>query len=285
MLRKWPSATPNILSPIPNQFEKPKSNFLTNLFQKKKSSQKLEEIIKKSVGNEWRDYSVYVRDLNSDFEAGVGESVVYKAASVNKIPILAVLYYKHQSNEIDFDKNITLQEQDIQDYGTGSIRYDPPGTVYSLKTLARLMIEQSDNTAAYIIGNYVLGLDLIQSLLNQWGMTQTDMVNNKTSNKDMALLFEKIYSGKISNLSDTQEMLSFLENTDNDNRIPAQLPEGVVVYHKIGTENGQIHDAGIVKYKNILYYIGIFTNGVEEGTTTDKKISDVSKVVFDYMNN
>ena len=68
---------------------------------------------------------------------GINESVIFTAASVNKVPILAALYEEAQKGNVDFNRVITLQASDIQDYGTGSIRYDPPGTTYSVKTLAQ----------------------------------------------------------------------------------------------------------------------------------------------------
>ena len=59
------------------------------------------------------------------------------------------------------------------------------------------MMQKSDNTAAFLLANYVIGLNTIQQYVDGWGMTQTDMVNNTTSNHDMALLFEKIMNNKI----------------------------------------------------------------------------------------
>jgi beta-lactamase class A len=274
-----------ILSPVPDKIEENPITFIQKIIKPQKTPKELKNQIQNYIGDKWQNYSIYVKDLNSDFEMKIGESIIYDAASINKIPILAALYYLHQSKKINLDENITIQAKDIQDYGTGSIRYETPGSVYSVKTLAKLMIEQSDNTAAYILANYTIGIDQIQSLVDNWGMTQTDMIDNKTSNSDTEIIFEKIYSGNIANAADTKEMLSYLSNTELNTRIPAKLPEKATIYHKIGTGVSQIHDAGIIKSDDKSYYIGIFTADTTEGDETDNLISQVSKIVYDYMIN
>ena len=224
-----------------------------------------------------------VEDYNSDFTLGMNEAVIYTAASVNKVPILAALYYLAQKGEVNLDQTITLQEKDIQDYGTGSIRYDPPGSTYSVKTLTRLMMQKSDNTAAFLLGNYVIGIDKIQAIMQSWVLAQTDMVNNKTSNRDMALLMRKIYEGKVAAPAMTREMLSFLKDSDQEDRLPAQLPKNVTVYHKTGNGIGLIHDTGIVERGKLKYYLGIFTSDIAEEEKTVKLVAKISRVIFDFM--
>lgn len=271
-----------IISPIPEQAEQSKP--LIAFFSKKKSPQELLEKIDITVGDNIKNYSVLIDDMKNTFTAGTGENEIYVAASINKIPILAALYYYAQKGDIDLDEVITLQAADIQDYGTGSLRYESPGATYSIKTLAKLMIKQSDNTAAYILSNHIIGLDKIQLIVDQWGLTQTDMTENKTSNKDMAALFRKIYENKITNKANTEEMLSFFKDTDFETRLPALLPKGVTVYHKIGSEIRNVHDVGIVTFGKVAYYIGVFTNEVTDEPEAEKTIANISKLVYEYMN-
>lgn len=272
----------SIVSPIPDETSQP-AQLLGGLFAKKKSPEDLREKIQIAVNNRLRNYSIYIKDFTSDFTMGINETVIFTAASVNKVPIITALYYYAGKGEIDLDERVTIQAGDIQDFGTGSIRYDPPGSVYSLKTLAKLAIEQSDNTAAYVLGNYTVGLEKVQMLMNQWGLTQTDMVNNKTSNHDISILFEKIYKGEVTNEASTQEMLAFFKDTDFEDRLPALLPKNTSVYHKIGNEIGIMHDAGIVTDGKTTYYIGVFTNDITDEEETRKIIAEISKLVYDYL--
>lgn len=261
-----------IISPIPDERK-----------ASAKSSEALRRKVQETVNNRWRNYSVYIKDYTSSFNMGINETVIFTAASVNKVPIVAALYYLAGKGDIDLDERVTIQAKDVQDFGTGSIRYDPPGSVYSLKTLAKLSIEQSDNTAAYVLGNYTVGLDRIQSLMNEWGLTQTDMVNNKTSNKDMELLFEKIYKGGVINTASTQELLAFFKKTDFEDRLPALLPQAATVYHKIGNEIAVMHDVGIVTDGKLTYYIGVLSSDIVDEEEAKKIIAEISKLVYDYL--
>lgn len=269
-----------IISPIPDDPKNP----ILGMFAARRDPDELKQRIRAAIGNSWKNYSVYVVDFESDFIAGINESEIFSAASVNKIPILAVLYDQAKSGRVNFDQTITVQEEDVQDYGTGSIRYDPPGSTYSVKTLARLMMQKSDNTAAFLLGTYVLGFPTVDSVISGWGLTQTDMVNNKTSNRDMAILMRRIYDHMVTSPALTAEMLGFMKDSDFEDRIPGVLPKDVAVYHKIGTGEGAVHDAGIVTRDNTAYYIGIFTADVTDIEAAVKLEAKISKIVFDYMN-
>jgi len=235
------------------------------------------------MSNTFPQYSVVVKDFQSDFSLSINENMIFTGASINKLPILGALYYLTQKGELNLDRQITIQAEDIQNYGTGSIQYDQPGAVYSLKTLARLMIQESDNTAAYILGRNIIGINKIQDLIDNWGMVQTDMENNKTSNADIVRLMEKMYREKIANKALTLEMLSFLKDGVIEDRIPALLPKGTIVYHKTGNGVGFIHDVGIIVGPKTTYYIGMFTGDVSNEEETIQKLADLSKKVYDFM--
>lgn len=238
--------------------------------------------IKKLTDTKNGNYSVYIYDLTNNKGYGFNETTILTAASVNKIPVLAALYYEAQAGKIDLDRRITLQTKDIQDFGTGTLRYEGPGGLYSLKTLAQIMIEHSDNTAVYVL-TQVVGEKRIQQLVDNWGLTQTDIKNNKSSNKDMALLFSKIYRSQIANEALTTEMVGFMDDSDFENRLPAQLPDSVKVYHKIGTEVGNIHDVGIIALEKHPYYLGVMTNDITDEVQAEATIAEISKMVYEFM--
>lgn len=272
-----------VVSPLPE--EQTDRNIFTFLFHKsKKDISELVPIIKNLIKNESGAYSIYVIDLTSGESVGINETRVYIAASINKIPILASLYYEAQRGNVDLDERITVQATDIQDYGTGIIRNEGPGGVYSLKTLAELMMQKSDNTAAYILSNK-LDQNHIQELLGSWSLTQTNMAENKTSNRDIGILLRKMYLGQIANQSLTSEMFGFMTDSDFETRLPAKLPKSVKIYHKIGTEIGALHDVGIVEIPNAPYYIGVFTGDINAEAKAETEIAQISKVTYDFMTN
>lgn len=243
--------------------------------------EKIEAILSASTGT----YSVYIYDINKNQGFGVNEHTMLTAASVNKIPILAALYNLAGKGEVDLETDVTIQAKDIQNYGTGIIQNQRAGTKYSLKTLARLMMEKSDNTAAFILGSQTIGLDKIQEYITSLGLTQTSMQDNKTSAVDMASLMLKIYKGEITTQALNVEMLDFMDKSDFDDRIPKGIPENVKVYHKTGDEVGKIHDVGIVDLANHPYYLGILTIDMTDDAITKNNLAQISKLVYEYMKN
>lgn len=277
--------TPPIVSPLPQSglIATVNGKSQNTLFTKKKTPDGLKTRIIDTVGSQWRNYSVVVRDMASGLDMTINAAVIYTGASINKVAILAALYSMAAAGETDLDRVITLQETDIQDYGTGSIRYDKPGTTYSIKTLARLMMQQSDNTAAYILANHIIGVERIQKTIGEWGLAQTDMVNNKTSNADMATLMDRIWHDKVANHALSLEMLAFMQDSEFEDRIPAELPKGTPVSHKTGNGQGFVHDIGIVTGPKGPYYIGILVGDVIDEPATIKLMAKVSRAVYDYL--
>lgn len=257
----------------------PRFELFTNQeFETNRLKNQVADIINKANGN----YSVYYADLNSKEFFGINEKQSFTAASLNKVPIVTALYYLANKREINLDEKITLQKEDIQDYGTGILRYEKPGKVYSFKTLARLALQKSDNTAAYIIASKIT-VEKIQKIINSWGLEQTDIVNNKTSNYDMFLLFKKIYKKELVGSSLSKELLGFMQDTDIEDRIPLLLPKDAFVYHKTADGEGNIHDVGIIEKGDILFFLGVLTSDVgDKESETKETIGKTAKEIFSF---
>ena len=260
----------------------PKFNlFSSGPNEKNELRTKIQDFVKKQQGS----YSIYYADFNTGSSFGINEKEVYTAASVNKLPIVAALYYLANKKEVNLDEQITLQKEDIQDYGTGRLRYKTPGSVYSLKTLARLSLQESDNTANYLIATKI-GINNIQKIINDWGLSQTDMENNKTSNYDMFLIFKKIYKNEVATPALSKELLGFLKDTDIEDRLPLLLPKEAAVYHKTGDAVGNIHDMGVIEINGDKFFLGVLTSDVGNSETQVKKaIAEIAKIIVDYKQN
>lgn len=244
--------------------------------------------LKKEIAKITKDkkgsYSYYFKDLKNDRSFGVSENQIQTGASVNKLPIIATLYYLDSKGKLNLDDRVTIQKEDVQDYGTGDIRYQKMPATYSLKNLAKLALKNSDNTAAHVI-SITIGEDNVQKLADSWGMKQTDMVNNKTTVYDMSLLLERIYTGKITDAAKTKELLGFMTDTDFEDRLTKGLPSDVNIYHKTGDGEGFVHDVGIIETEKGAYYLGIMTSDIgQDEQETKNTIAEISKKVFEASN-
>ena len=249
------------------------------------NEQDLKEQIQKIVKDKKGFYSIYYKNINSGNFFGIDEQQINTAASVNKLPIITALYYLEKQGKLSFDDKITIQKEDVQDYGTGSIRYQKMPQTYSLRNLAKLALQQSDNTAAHVI-SVKIGEDNVQKLVDSWGLKQTDMVNNKTTVYDMSVLFEKIYKNEITDAAKTKELLEFMTDTEFEDRLPKGLPTNVKIYHKTGDGEGFVHDLGIIEKDNQVYFLGVMTSDIGDNEIQTKgAISEISKKVFDSVGN
>lgn len=255
--------------------------FTTPQEQQNQFVEKMKQQTKQLIKNRQGSYGIYYADLITKDSFGINEREIFTAASVNKVPIVAALYYLNNKGKIDLYENITLQKEDIQDYGSGRLRYEEPGSVYTLKTLAKLALQESDNTAAHILAKRI-GIPDIQNLVNQWGLKQTDIDDNKTSAYDMYLLFNLLYQNKITNQARTKELLGYMTDTDIEDRLPVLLPNNTQVYHKSGDLQGGIHDVGIIQKDKHVFFLAVMTESIgDKEIETKQTIAQIAKQIVD----
>ncbi|MCX8008804.1 MAG: class A beta-lactamase-related serine hydrolase [Patescibacteria group bacterium] len=251
--------------------------------KKSKNPNELKIKIMEAMDESIPEYSIRIEDFVSSFELSMGNSSSYIGASIHKLPIMVAVYKAIQEGKLRLDQKVLFKEEHRQDYGTGTLRYQQSGKEYTIKDLLTFMIKKSDNTAAYILAHTVLNMRDIQTTINSYGLTETYMTENTTTNKDIALLLRKLFSGNLLNSILTRDALELLYHTDFEDRLPALLPNTARVYHKVGTTIAGLHDVGVVVSPRSIYYIGIFTRGVSDEERATKAIARISRVVFDFM--
>ncbi|OGH15898.1 MAG: hypothetical protein A3C30_03660 [Candidatus Levybacteria bacterium RIFCSPHIGHO2_02_FULL_40_18] len=239
----------------------------------------LEKFLKEEKGS----YSIYYKDLSTGQEFGINENKVLTAGSLNKLLIISYLYNLASDNKINLEDKITIQKKDIQDYGTGSLRYTGVGKPYTLKTLTQLALEQSDNTAAYVL-SIRLGEDKIQEYGKKLGLTSTNMSNNKTSAYDMGKILELIYSKKITSDSLTAELLDFMRDTDFEDRLVRDIPSSVAIYHKAADSTNMVHDVGIINDEKSPFILAVLTSDIKDEEEAKKTIGKIAKFIYDRGN-
>lgn len=241
------------------------------------------DVIGKFLAEEDGTYSIYYKDLNSGDEFGVDENKVLTAASLNKLVIASLLYKFAEEEKVDLEDKITVTSSDIEDYGTGSIRYQEMPRVYSIKQLVKLMLEESDNTAARVLTVY-LGEDFLQNYSNELGLAATNIINNTTSARDMGVLLEEIYKGRVTSGSLTLEMLDFMKDTLFEDRLARNFDDNIIVYHKSADAITMIHDAGIIDDGNNPFILVIMTTDMVDNEHAKEKIGALAEYIYEQRN-
>lgn len=235
------------------------------------------------LSNQQGTYSILFQDFNSNESIRINDEKVYTAASVIKIPILAATYQLASQGKLDLDEKIRISTEDVQDWGTGTIRNESQPIIYTVRELSALLMEKSDNTAAYVLYHNVIGEDTMHDMLDDWGLTHTDIEENETTNADIRALMEKMYHNQIAFTKLTDEMIDFMDDSDFEDRLPALLPSTVHVYHKIGNEVRITHDVGIITFNDTAYYLGVLSMEVPDIEEGKKLIAKISQLTYQYM--
>ncbi len=229
-------------------------------------------------------YGVVVFDPDSKGGVSLGGDEAFTAASVGKLPTLLALYRAAARGELDLDQKISILPEDYRSYGTGVLHDRAAGTEMTLRECAYYLIKESDNTAWKMFTRY-LGSENIQAELYRIGADSTSYWDpNTTTPSDVTLMLKKIADPDYTSPDLSAEMLDLMTNTEFEARLPAPLPDGTRVAHKIGSYGGTFSDAGVVfpeGSNNIgdAYFIVVIASGVSEATAR-KAIQEMSLITY-----
>jgi beta-lactamase class A len=241
-------------------------------------------------------FGVVVYDLSSEVQVYArNETLSFSAASLIKVPIALTIHRLAEQGQLDLHTTLELRAEDIVG-GTGVLQYREIGTTYSIEELVFLMLAESDNTATNMLLEHIGGFEVVNRLMDEVGATQTRMQrlmmdldaiqqgrDNLTSPADMSLMLQLLSQDTVVNGASAQKIRAALQQTSDQQKIPANLPAGTIVMHKIGSLPNVEHDAGIVTTPQGRRYIVVFMSaqlpGNQAGIAT---IAQASRLIFDY---
>ena len=166
---------------------------------------------------------------------------------------------------------------------TGAASLDELLGAYPASFQLQAMIQQSDNDSWSLIMNAV-GHQELTDYANSLGVQYSPESNTLTP-ADMARVLAGLYSGAVLNAADTAQLLSTMQDTNDETLIPAAVPAGVTVYHKYGELGGELHDAGILEEGGHAYALVVYTKGDDLGSVPERTeiIHQVTGAVADTL--
>lgn len=226
-------------------------------------------------------WSVYVCNLLKNTEGSVNNQPM-QAASLIKLFIMGAVY---------------------EDYETLSAQYSRE----TLDSLLESMITISDNDAANTLvtylgsGNSANGMARVNAFCQDHGYTETSMGrmllasaengDNITSVRDCGKFLREVYqlnSGAVtdSTLSHAENMYYLLKRQTRQNKIPAQMPDGVHVANKTGELATVENDAGIVydTANGIDLVIVFMSQNLTDVGAAQSTIASQSRMIYGYYN-
>ena len=192
---------------------------------------------------------LWISDPNSSASAplyshSADEPIV--TASLYKLAVLAEAERRVDTGELHYGDTITIEPEDITDDGS----FELAGTEMTLDAALEAMITISDNGAALALW-HVLGPENINATLARAGVTNFHVFldwneDNVATPRAVGTLLTLLAKKQLISAAASDRMLARLERQQINDRLPAELPQGVIVAHKTGNLPGIAHDAGII---------------------------------------
>ena len=250
----------------------------------------------------------YIEDCESGEVFTINPDRIFPAASVIKIPMLALLLHDAQQGEIDLYAPHKTAESNYA-IGTGIINGLSHELNFNLHDMAKLMVILSDNTATNEIMD-IIGIERFNKVCKEWGYNSITLGrkmmdfeairqgrNNYMSAGDAGRIFSAIAKGTLVSAEVSKMIFDMMAEQLCRNKLPALLPVVAAYSGVAGLPDGKVmvanktgglvsiqHDAGIFMLPDgRRYIIAMFTDGLEDDLDGITAISKVSLAVYNAM--
>ena len=206
--------------------------------------------------------AIYVWEYENGKYIDINADKQYSAASIIKLPVLVRLFKSIEAGQATIYDEMTLTDY-YRASGSGGLQYAQTGKKLSLDELAKVMIQDSDNSSTNMIMSKLGGMDDINIGLRDWGISKTyvrtwlpDMKGtNKTTAQDLAKILYNLDNPAFLNINSREYIIDYMSHVKNNKLIAAGLGEGALFVHKTGDIGSMLGDAGIVYAPNGKKYI------------------------------
>jgi len=206
--------------------------------------------------------ALYVWEYEQGQYVDINADEIYPAASIIKLPVLVRMFKSIEANQFTIYDEMKMTEP-YRSSGSGNLQYSQAGRSYTMDYLAKIMIQDSDNTSTNMIMSKLGGMDDVNIGLRDWGISKTYVRTwlpdlngtNKTTAADMAKLLYNLDNPGFLNINSREYIIDYMSHVKNDRLIQAGLGEGALFIHKTGDIGTMLGDAGIVFAPNGKKYI------------------------------
>jgi beta-lactamase class A len=233
---------------------------------------------------------IAIKDLTTGYSSGYNADASMPAASTIKIPVMVEVFRQMSIGSLTLGRTVGVQRSD-KDCGSGDLCYARTGTRYSVKTLLRRMITESDNTATNMLIRLV-GRTQINATMRDLGLRHTtlgDYIRTSSSHiryalrsspRDMVSLLEAMARDQLIDPWSSREMLAILAGQQHNSLLPQPLPEGLAIAHKTGSLHDTLNDVGVVYFDSEPYVIAVMTTNLPSLSSGRRFIRNVSRLAY-----
>ncbi len=198
--------------------------------------------------------SVYVWEYKGSSYVNINAEEPYPAASIIKIPVLLEMFREIEAGKFSLEDEMILEDY-YRASGSGKLQYSQGGIAHSMDNLARIMIQNSDNSATNMIMSKIGGMSEMNKAMRRWGLKTTHINNwlpdlggtNLTTAKEMAKILYNMDVTNIVSSTSKRYIYDYMTHVKNNRLLRAGLPLDAILLHKTGDIGFMLGDAGIVK--------------------------------------
>lgn len=226
-------------------------------------------------------FGFYFEYLPTGTSIGVNQTGEFEAGSLFKVPVVMAYYHKRERLGLADNPIVTIGANQI-DSGFGDLWKRGEGAQILLEDAARIALTDSDNTAIQIVAGAFDQQDLEQvyegldiDLRTQWGTTVI-------TPKGYGSVLKALFFSAVLNKNNSEKILTILTKTKFADKLPAGLPQGIPVAHKIGVVSGRFYqDCGIVYVPRRPYLLCMVSASSEDEARI--RMIDISKRVYKFV--
>ena len=244
----------------------------------------LKEVVEKSLLGTKGKYGIVIKNLKNGDAYLKNENEKFEPASLYKLWVLGTAFKLIKEGKLSKTEVLARDVKElnemfqIDEEETGQTE----GTIQMTTSEAiDRMITASHNYAALLLVSRIRN-STISAFMKEQNFKDSRLGSPpQTSARDMALFFEKLYSGSMVDGNRSKEMLELLIRQELNDRIPKYLPKGIEVAHKTGEIGGFKHDAGIVFAKDPILIVILSESNSPKGAA--ERIAELSRNIYGYF--
>jgi len=249
--------------------------------------QPLRDFINKVVGEHKQyDTSIYFEVLNTGANISINPNLDIFPASLAKLPLAMAVAKKVEEGKWKWTNELVLFEQDM-DKDSGLLYQKPVGTTFTVESLLRELLVNSDNTAYKILLRNMDASEL-SVVIDEIGLQELFDKEGKISAKEYSRMFRALYNSSFLKRENSTIILDLLSQSPFDNYLASGLPVGTKFSHKIGENilEGIYSDVGIVYLDNRAYLIAVMVQSKDKVTgkvEAEDLMKTISKQAYEYV--
>lgn len=266
--KKNPSNPTEVTNTEVKEKEEEKEIKLTPEQLKEMEIEAVKNSISDNIGNYGDNIAVYYENLQTGTTYSLNDEKYFKGASVRKLGnVMSIADLIHEG-KLSKDKLISYNPNTDYEGGTGILQNQKKTNPITVGKAIELSMTHSDNIAARMLGK-------IGGYAGPYyeKITRKAAANGTLTANQVGVLLKRLYDNPDNNPI-YEDIMKHLKNTIFHDRLDKYLPYDKVA-HKIGTNFGYYHDAGIIYGDNINYILVVLTKNIGDTPITNGEKNEV----------